>query len=304
MSELNQGDAVLLRGIRRGDTEAWEQLIDRYRGRLLSFARSRVKRDADAEDILQDAFVNFLRGLDSFREESSLETYLFTIVRRRIIDHYRGRKVGVSLLDDLSAGGGEGERVGGREMHSPDPSASTYVRRDEQADLRRRALSRAIREMVDAYREAPDFEELKVIELLFYCHLPNREIARITGVDANRIAGIKHRALGRVRQRVGRELRRSGRSNAEDTPEAWESLLTQVWEAERLSCPKRNTIGSYLLGSLERDWMGYVEFHLERLGCHYCRANLDDLKARTAKGADAGVRDRILESTVGFLRKA
>jgi RNA polymerase sigma factor (sigma-70 family) len=304
MSELNQGDAVLLRGIRRGETEAWEQLIDRYRGRLLAFARSRVKRDADAEDIVQDAFVNFLRGLDSFREEASLETYLFTIVRRRIIDHYRGRKVGVCLLDDLSAGRGEGDEGGACEMPAPDLSASTYVRRDEQADLRRRALSRAIHEMVDAYRQAPDFEELKVIELLFYCHLPNRQIARITGADANRIAGIKHRAVGRVRERVGRELRRQGGAGSDDSPAAWESLLTQVWEAERLSCPKRNTIGSYLLGSLDPDWMSYVEFHLERLGCHYCRANLDDLRARTADGAEAGVRDRILESTVGFLRKA
>src|ERR1043165_3616256 len=97
MSDLSQADHYLLEQIRHGSQQGWSQLVDRYQGRLLSFARSRSIPAADAEDLVQETFIRFLNSLANYRAEASIETYLFMILRRRIIDHLRGKKVTVCL---------------------------------------------------------------------------------------------------------------------------------------------------------------------------------------------------------------
>ena len=84
--------------------------------------------------------------------------------------------------------------------------------------------------------------------------------------------------------------------------EAFENLLTDIWEYHRFSCPKRSTIGGFLLQTLEEPWQRYVDFHLNILGCRFCRANLEDLQSETAEHAQQ-LLARIMESTVGFLHR-
>jgi hypothetical protein len=63
-------------------------------------------------------------------------------------------------------------------------------------------------------------------------------------------------------------------------------------------------VGAFLLGTLDKDWHDYVDFHLNTLGCHYCRANLDDLKRQNAENnSPRSLHVRIMESTIGFLNK-
>src|SRR5262249_18270318 len=100
MGELTQAERYLLDQIRRGSSQGWEQLVDRFQGRLTAFARSRGISDADAEDLVQETFIRFLNGLASYRQEASIETYLFMILRRRIIDWLRGKRVNICLLQD------------------------------------------------------------------------------------------------------------------------------------------------------------------------------------------------------------
>ncbi|MBA3315856.1 MAG: hypothetical protein M3552_21450 [Planctomycetota bacterium] len=76
-----------------------------------------------------------------------------------------------------------------------------------------------------------------------------------------------------------------------------------IWRSERLSCPERTELGSYLLGTLDEAHVAYVDFHIRTLGCRYCTANLADLSeaSRTAK-PDAARRRRYFESSAGKLR--
>src|SRR5439155_12770467 len=90
MSQMSEADRYLLERIRQADGAAWSQLVGKFQGRLLAFARAQRVREADAEDYVQDTFLRFLRGLDSYRGDASLETYLFLLLRRRIIDAARG----------------------------------------------------------------------------------------------------------------------------------------------------------------------------------------------------------------------
>ena len=299
MSQSTEAERFLLEQIRKKDREAWSQLVERYQGRLLAFARRRVPKGADPEDLVQDTFLLFLRAAQDFRGDASVETYLFLILRRRIIELLRGRKVSVCQLSELSDGADEPAPLA-----APDQTASWYARRDEQRDAARSALLVALRGLVDGLQNDLNFRELKVLEMLFYAQRHNRDIAPIVGVDADHVALVKHRWLKQVRQRVGPLLRhRMGEDEQPPDDTALDSLLTQIWEEERLSCPKRSTIGGYLLQTLEPPWQDYVEFHLNTLGCTFCRANLDDLRKQTAQDP-RNLRHRILQSTVGFFRKA
>ena len=80
-----QAEKELLDAIRQKQENAWSFFIEQYEGRLLSFAITKLHRREDAEDVIQDTFVSFIKGLENYRGEVSLETYLFIILRNRII---------------------------------------------------------------------------------------------------------------------------------------------------------------------------------------------------------------------------
>ena len=68
------------------DTSKW---VDDYADLLYSFALARVD-DADlAKDFVQDTFIAGLKALEKFEGKSSVKTWLFSILKRKIIDHYR-----------------------------------------------------------------------------------------------------------------------------------------------------------------------------------------------------------------------
>ena len=304
MSELTQAERVLLAGIREGDADAWRQLIDRYSGRLLAFAQSRLGDAAEAEDLLQETFMSFLTVLGDFRERSSIETYLFTILRRRIIDWRRSRRSNICLLADLhhTIGGDDGgEPFGG--VSSPDPTASTYARRDERRDMQRKAMASAIKALADDCSNAGDFRDLMIAEMLFYCGLGNSEAAVIAELEENRIAVIKHRIIKKARSRISADFATDAIEAASESSDRHAySILTDAWRTHRPSCPKRSTIGAYLLGTLEQPWRKYVDFHLHKLGCSFCLANMTDINRQSADEPTSPLRQRLMQSTVGFLR--
>lgn len=298
MTELTQAERYLLEQIRRGNQEGWSQLVDRFQGRLLAFARSRGIAPADADDLVQETFIRFLNGLSAYRGDASIETYLFMILRRRIIDQLRGKRVNVCLVQD---GEDEGESSV-IPYPSADLTASHYARNGEQVRIAGNALAGALGEMVAVLKQDENLRDLQIMEMLFYAQLRNKDIAKLSGLDEKAIALIKHRWLKQLRERVARRLTQDDLSSIEDTP-ASDSLLTEIWEEQRLSCPKRSTVGGYFLKTLEKAWQDYVEFHVNRLGCRFCRANLDDLQSET-KETPRALREKVMQSTVGFFRKA
>lgn len=298
MSGITDAERYLLEQIRRGDGPAWEKFVGQYRGRLLRFAQAKAGQRADAEDLVQETFIGFLTGLGDYRGDASPETYLFTILRRKIINSYRSAHAkNIGLIQDVYRGGEEGDSDAFAALPGREATASWYVRRDENKDRIRTVLGTALTELVDGYKSGLNFRDLTIVELLFYCQLSNMDTSKIVGISERNIAVIKHRCLKQVKEAI------AAAAVSFDDSAGFENLLTEVWESGRLSCPKRSTIGAMLLGTLESDWQGYVDFHLNRLGCHFCRANFEDLKQETADDPSKMIHARIMESTVGFLHK-
>ena len=73
-------DLEIVRALRAGDEIAFMMLIERYQPSMLRIARMYVSTAAVAEDVVQDAWVGVLKGLDGFEGRSSLRTWIFRIL--------------------------------------------------------------------------------------------------------------------------------------------------------------------------------------------------------------------------------
>jgi RNA polymerase sigma-70 factor (ECF subfamily) len=73
-------DALLAQRITQGDRRALEALMRRYNQRLYRVARSILRNEADAEEVVQEAFYKAYRALGGFRGDASLSTWLVRIV--------------------------------------------------------------------------------------------------------------------------------------------------------------------------------------------------------------------------------
>lgn len=85
-----------------------------------------------------------------------------------------------------------------------------------------------------------------------------------------------------------------------------EHSIGAIWRRQRLSCPSRDQLGSYLLGVLEEGLQDYVDFHLKTVACPYCQANLADLESlrKEAPPKVHARRRRYFESSAGYLQVA
>ncbi|MGL4553211.1 MAG: hypothetical protein ACRC33_18760 [Gemmataceae bacterium] len=81
-----------------------------------------------------------------------------------------------------------------------------------------------------------------------------------------------------------------------------EHSLGAIWRRERVTCPDRDKLGSFLLGVLDDDEQDYLGFHLDVVGCPFCQANRADLQHQAEAAAPAARRRRIFESSAGLLR--
>src|SRR5215471_16447116 len=57
-----------------------------------------------------------------------------------------------------------------------------------------------------------------------------------------------------------------------------EHSIGAIWRRQRLTCPSREQLGSFLLQVLDGPRQEYVAFHLKTIGCPFCQANLADLQ--------------------------
>jgi RNA polymerase sigma factor (sigma-70 family) len=84
-----QGDEKLIAMARAGNAGAFEAIVDRYQARLLGFCRQMLRSTEDAEDVLQEVFVNAYRAMLADSREINLRPWLYRIARNRCLNHLR-----------------------------------------------------------------------------------------------------------------------------------------------------------------------------------------------------------------------
>lgn len=162
-----QDEVSLLRASLQGDTEAWGEIISRYKDAIFGLCLGFMRNRADAEDVSHDAFIRAYLNLRRYDLERRFSTWLFTIAANLCRNKLRYRKNHPSTEQPLQIRGGI------------DP-AKLVGAEDRQAKIRK-----ALAKMPYGYR-AP-------LVLRFYNELPYQEISNILSIPEGTVKTRIHR---------------------------------------------------------------------------------------------------------------
>jgi RNA polymerase sigma-70 factor (ECF subfamily) len=199
----SDSDRVLIAQIRQGEPRAWQQLIDRFEGRLLAFAIRRLRDRASSEDVVQETFIGFLNSLPNFDDRRELQTYLFTIAAHKVTDQLRrlGRK-------PWQSGSEDGSDILNSQYDSGQRGASSLARSHERRGLENEAIARCLGQMLRTWQQKGDYLRIRVLELLFVKGWPNREVAAQLAITEQQVANYRFAAL----RKLGEMIREAGLS--------------------------------------------------------------------------------------------
>ncbi len=150
-TELSDAEAVAR--VRAGDTAAYEVIMRRYNQRLFRVARAILRSDADAEDVLQNAYVQAYLHLDQFEGTAQFSTWLTRITIREAFAVRRNREARNARLE---------EQPMIRQQRSSDNPEHDAIRSEMRA-----VIEEAVEQLPETYRIVfvlRDVQELSTAE--------------------------------------------------------------------------------------------------------------------------------------------
>jgi len=186
-------DTALADRIGSGDHVAFERMMRRYNGRLFRVARAILRDDAEAEDTLQDAYLDAYRHIAEFRGHAALGTWLTRIVINHALMRVRRHKrdhVVLPFASSHESSQHAGSDVTDNRSESP---PSTVLRAEV-----RRLIERRIDELPVAFRTVfvmRDVEDLTV-----------QETAECLGIPSATVRTRLFRARALLREALARDL--------------------------------------------------------------------------------------------------
>ena len=143
----------LVRLAKKGDTEAFEQLVEMHSSRIYSIALRMVGNPTDAEDLAQEAFLRIWKGLEGFNMDAKFSTWAYRLTTNVCIDYLRKEKKNNNV--PLFTEDDEGEET---ELQIPDERYSPEQKM-EQEQLRQ-SVEQAMNSLDPQYRQILTLREL------------------------------------------------------------------------------------------------------------------------------------------------
>ena len=193
-----ESEAQLIQRLRARDASALEVLMERHAGRLYRVAYGITRNDADAEEVVQDAFLALFRKIDSFEGRAALGSWLYRVTANAALIKHRGKraKLEVSLEEQLPTYLADGHREGDRSFLLADWSETP-----EEPLLNgeaRKTLERALDRLPDHYRAVVVLREVEGLD--------NEEIAKVLDESVPTVKSRLHRARMVLREELTRAL--------------------------------------------------------------------------------------------------
>jgi RNA polymerase sigma-70 factor, ECF subfamily len=171
---------AILQRIAEGDRAAVQDCLDTYGGLVWSLARRMLPDTNEAEDAVQETFIDIWKNAERFDENQASETtFVAMIARRRLIDRVRKyqRQVSADSLEDVLA----------------EPSSN---------------LHQSMQTVVEAKQAAQELKNLRpeqrqVLQLSIYQGLSHQEISNLTGMPVGTVKTHARRGLLQIRENLG-----------------------------------------------------------------------------------------------------
>ena len=186
--------------LRRGDSDAYRNLIRRFHASLVGVAASIIGSHAQAEEVVQDAWIAVYAGIGAFEGRSSLTTWLFSIVlnRARTRAVREARLVGLPQLD----GGEPDERAVPLSAFQPDGHWVEAPRLWDDISPERIVGGRQLWDHVQAAIERLPAGQRAVLILRDLEGCAAEDACTLLGITAENQRVLLHRARGRIRAQV------------------------------------------------------------------------------------------------------
>src|ERR1700739_4331379 len=201
LKALTKGKAI--RWAQAGDAAAFEFLYGLHSRRVYALCLRMVSNPSDAEDLMQEAFLQLFRKIGTFRSESAFSTWLHRMTVNVVLMRLRKKALPVASLEETTEpdedGGGPRKDVG-----APDLRLSGAVDRVN--------LERSIEKLPPGYRTVFVLHDVQGYE--------HNEIADIMGCSVGNSKSQLHKARTRLRDLLQEEIRQqaSEERKAEKTP--------------------------------------------------------------------------------------
>ena len=171
---------AILQRVASGDGQAVQDCLKKYGGLVWSIARKMLRNSDDAEDAVQEIFIDVWKNAGRFDESRSSETtFIAMIARRRLIDRIRfsTRRISADSLDDV--------------LLEPFTRADKEI----QVSLEARQAAEAMRNLRP--------EQQQVLRLSIIQGMSHQEIADATGMPLGTVKTHARRGLLQVREFIG-----------------------------------------------------------------------------------------------------
>jgi RNA polymerase sigma-70 factor (ECF subfamily) len=185
------GDVTLVRQAKTGDEAALTELIHRHQGRVYNHALRMMGNAQDAEEVLQDTFLQVYRNLDRFEERSRFSTWVYRIATNEALMRLRkaSRKREVAFEDT------SGEKRWGDEVRDFARSPLDDVLDQEISER----LQEVLVELPEEYRAVFTMRDID--------GLSNAEVADVLGISVPAVKSRLHRSRLHLRNRLSRIFR-------------------------------------------------------------------------------------------------
>lgn len=107
--------ADILKRIMDGDPKATRDFYIEYSPKILSYLKRRLPHQEDAQEIMQDVFLEAIDSLFYLQKHTSVQSWLYSIAHNKVVDYYRKRKIKSIVLSAIPV-----LQIAAQEMHQPE----------------------------------------------------------------------------------------------------------------------------------------------------------------------------------------
>ena len=182
-------DAELIKAYKKGDTQALEKIMEKYKTPIYSYLLKMVGNRDSANDLFQEIFLKFIKNIQSYNEEKKFANWIYTVAHNTVMDSFRKNKN--RYIESLDQSKGEDFKSVAETIASKDLSPENILIKTEISGKIEKAF------------EILSDEQKEVFIMRHYWGLSFKEIAEILKVPIGTALARMSRALGKLKVELG-----------------------------------------------------------------------------------------------------